>query len=245
MTIPTMVLAPYGPALWQDALPRRCHHILPLPPVEHCLSRMVGRVLEDAPPAFAVIGFCLGGVLALEIARQARERVRGLALINTMAATDTPTAARIRAERIAKLEWKAANHIFPDDGYLDHAVPWLLGSTGRRRPMAVAQTRSLLAEVPLTTSLAQQRAIAARLDGRELLTTLDVPTLFLGGGEDRVCRPEHTKEMGLLAVNGRAIVFEDCGHVLPIEDPVRTRHHLTAWLQEIGARRNAGYGIAC
>lgn len=233
MTVPTIVLAPYSPALWRNALPPG-FRLIPLPiPTLPCLSRMATDVLVNAPSSFAVIGFCLGGVLALELARQATDRLRGIALINGTAAQDTPLAAHIRGERIAKLESKLVGQAFPDSAYLDHAVPWLLSAASRRRPSTREEARGLLAEIPLATSLAQQRAMVGRPDGRPLLAILDMPTLFIGGREDRICKPELTTEMGLLAKRGRAILFDDCGHMVPIEDPIRTRHHLTVWLRQI------------
>ena len=42
---------------------------------------MATRILADAPPRFALLGFSLGGIVALEMAALAPERVVGLALI--------------------------------------------------------------------------------------------------------------------------------------------------------------------
>ena len=62
------------------------------------------RVLAEAPPRFALVGHSMGGYIALEIMRQAPERVAKLALLNTQARPDTPEASERRRGQIARAE---------------------------------------------------------------------------------------------------------------------------------------------
>ena len=53
------------------------------------VAGMAARVLAAAPPRFALAGLSMGGYVALEIVRQAPERVTRLALLDTQARADT------------------------------------------------------------------------------------------------------------------------------------------------------------
>ena len=50
--------------------------------LDDSLTAMATRALSEAPPQFAVVGLSMGGIIAAEIARLARERVSGMALID-------------------------------------------------------------------------------------------------------------------------------------------------------------------
>ena len=55
------------------------------------IAAMAARVLREAPAErFALAGLSMGGYVAMEIMRQAPERVTRLALLDTRARLDTP-----------------------------------------------------------------------------------------------------------------------------------------------------------
>src|SRR5829696_1652784 len=55
------------------------------------MAAIAAAVLQRAPAQrFALAGFSMGGYVALEIMRQAPERVAALALVDTSARPDTP-----------------------------------------------------------------------------------------------------------------------------------------------------------
>ncbi len=57
------------------------------------------RILAAAPPRFALAGLSMGGYIAMEIVRQAADRVVKLALLDTGARADTPEATAKRAHQ--------------------------------------------------------------------------------------------------------------------------------------------------
>src|SRR5690349_7375617 len=59
------------------------------------VAGLARRVLATAPPHFALAGLSLGGIVALEIIRQAPERVQKLALLATSA---RPSSSEQRAQ---------------------------------------------------------------------------------------------------------------------------------------------------
>src|SRR6186713_1265788 len=74
------IYAPVIPALWRFGPVMVANHIR-----DDSMTAIARRVLSEAPPRFALAGHSMGGYIALEIMRQAPERVAKLALINTQA----------------------------------------------------------------------------------------------------------------------------------------------------------------
>ena len=64
--------------------------------LDDTIANIAVRILMVAPPQFALAGISMGGYIALEIMRQAPQRVTKLALFDTSARPDTPeqTAGR-------------------------------------------------------------------------------------------------------------------------------------------------------
>src|SRR5882757_7603608 len=68
------------------------------------MASIAGRILDAAPPRFALAGLSMGGYIALEIVRQAADRVARLALLDTGSRADTPEATAKRHTNIALAE---------------------------------------------------------------------------------------------------------------------------------------------
>ena len=65
------------------------------------LAKIAQRLLASVPGPFALVGLSMGGYIALEVVRQAPERVLALALLSTSARPDTPEQAATRREQVA------------------------------------------------------------------------------------------------------------------------------------------------
>src|SRR4051794_21733738 len=65
-------------------------------------AALAARILVDAPEHFALAGFSLGGIVALEIVAQAPARVSRLALIDTTARPDPETNRTVRRNAVTR-----------------------------------------------------------------------------------------------------------------------------------------------
>ena len=74
---------------------------VPLPVSAPKIAQLAAEVLADAPDRFALGGVSMGGILAMEIIRQAPQRVTHLALIDT-----NPFAERdeVKARRTPQMD---------------------------------------------------------------------------------------------------------------------------------------------
>lgn len=186
------------------------------------LPAMARRVLAEAPARFALAGLSMGGYLALEIMRQAPERVERLALLDTSARPDTPEATKTREEAIAtvakvpyeKLAWASLARLVAPDA--DEAVKQAVVD------MAV--------RVGPDTYVRQQRAIMARPDSRPLLGEITMPTLVLVGEKDVLTPPEVSREIADAIPGARLVEIPGSGHLSTMERPAEVTAALRAWL---------------
>ncbi len=184
-----------------------------LPAGEPDLDRLIDDVLPrlDDEPAI-VVGCSMGGYVAFGIARDRPDLVTALALVDTKA-TDDASAARAKRERIAALaesggDWSAG------------MVEGLLGATSRSgRPDVVRRVEDSLARASGASVAWAQRAMAARPDSREVLSSLTVPVLVVVGDEDTMSPLPEQDLMIDAAPHAQLIVIPEAGHLPPLEVP--------------------------
>jgi pimeloyl-ACP methyl ester carboxylesterase len=180
------------------------------------IAAMAARVLAEMPARFALVGFSLGGHVALEIMRRAPDRVSRLALIAATAGPEAPG-------EVGMLRPTAG--ATPMMTLLVH--PMRLGD---RRLAALVS--AMADRVGRKAYLRQQRAILSRSDSRPGLSNLRCPVMILGGLQDPLAAPSLLKDMATAIPNARLVVIEDCGHLAPLERPEAVTRALRDWLAE-------------
>ncbi len=215
------VYAPQVPALW------------PFGPVHiadhrrgNSMAAIAKSVLDHAPPRFALVGFSMGGYIALEILRQARERVLKLALVDTAAAPDRPDQTEKRLKSIALTrEGKTAER--------EEALWPLLVHESRLNDEAIrAVVKQMHQETGSEVYINQQTAIMGRADSRPLLSELKMKTLIVVGDSDQLTPPAAAAEMHELVAGSKLDVIPNCGHMSTLERPDRVTKLLVEWLSE-------------
>ena len=188
------------------------------------ITAMAAETLQHAPPRFALAGLSMGGIVAMEIIRQAPGRVTRLALMDTNPLAEAPERAKLRDEQIARAFAGALKAIIRDD-----MKPHYLADTSDRRTildlcmdMALALGPDIFAQ--------QSRALQARPDQCETLRGVDVPTLILHGAEDRLCPAERHELMRDLVPGAILVRIDDAGHLPTLEQPKPTNEALEKWL---------------
>lgn len=190
------------------------------------LASMARRVLDSAPPRFALAGLSMGGYVAMEIMRQAPERVERLALLDTTARPDLPDQTQRRKDAISMAQSGNFARIMP--GMLpllvhpDHLALERVG--GLAKDMATA--------VGPEAFMRQQNAIMHRPDSRPSLSQIRCPTLVLCGRDDGLTPLDRHEEMADLIEGATLVVVEDCGHLSAIEQPQAVSALLSYWLQQ-------------
>jgi len=192
------------------------------------IAALASAALSQAPSKrFALGGLSMGGYVALEMMRQAPERIQALALLDTNARPDTPEATenRRRLMQLAARDFSAVTDtLLPKLLHPDHVADASLAK------LHAAMARG----IGVQAFLRQQRAIMARGDSRPSLSQISCPTLVLCGREDSLTPVEVHEEMAQAIPRARLMVIEQCGHLSALEQPQQVNHALRRWLTEIG-----------
>jgi len=185
---------------------------------------LAAKILRDAPERFALLGFSLGGIVALEMMAQAPERIECLALIDTTARPDPAANAdkRRAAVRQARAEGMAA---YIGDAWSNLVAPEQAKNAALRE-VIVAMASDSGAEL-----LASQSEVAIhRADSRPRLGAIAVPTLILAGEAELVCPIEAHREMAEAIPGAQFFTIPKAGHFAPLENPVSVARHVRDWL---------------
>ncbi len=178
------------------------------------VEAIADRLLAQAPKQFALVGLSMGGIVAMEMWRCARQRITHLALLDTTPYADTPQRRARRLEHIATVE---SGHL--RDVLVESMMPLYLSRrdrTNRRLLQSILdQALTLGPDVFRTQSL----ALLDRRDSVDTLATIDCPSLVLCGREDELCPVDYHTMMAGAMPRADLLVLAECGHLSTMEEP--------------------------
>jgi pimeloyl-ACP methyl ester carboxylesterase len=190
------------------------------------IPAIAARLLSDAPERFALAGLSMGGYVALEVVRQAPERVQRLALLDTSARPDTPEASQDRERLIALAQAGRFEDIhsklWPRLVHPDHVSNQALQDV----------VFGMMRETGAEAYARQQRAIMSRADSRPLLPGIEIPTMILVGEGDAITPPDIAREMADMIEWASLVVVPESGHLSTLEQPKQVAHAMRLWLEE-------------
>jgi pimeloyl-ACP methyl ester carboxylesterase len=193
--------------------------------VADSVAALAAHALAGAPAGrFALAGLSMGGYVALEILRQAPERVARLALLDTQARADTPEAS---ARRRGLMELAERGEFL---GVAPRLLPLIVHPDRLGDAGLVATVQGMAQGTGKDGFLRQQRAIMGRPDSRPGLAAIPCPTLVLAGRDDQVTPPELQLEMAAAIPDATLVLVPRCGHLAPLERPESVTRQLLAWL---------------
>jgi len=189
-------------------------------------AEQAALILSQAPERFTLLGFSLGGIVALEIAAQAPERVAGLILIDTTPRPDLPANAATRRAAAARAQAEGM------DFYILEAWDNLV-SPQSRDDEALRETILGMARRVGAQTLASQSEVAInRIDSRPRLGAIGVPTLVLAGEDEKVCPLEAHQELAQGIAGAQYFTIPQAGHFAPLENPAAVARHIRDFLAE-------------
>ena len=190
------------------------------------LPAMAALLLAEQPGELLLAGCSLGGMLAMEAARQAPQRVRGLALLGTSARPDTPELITLRRNAITEF---AAGRIEP----LLRANA-LFAFHPRHQARLVEAYIAMVLRAGAASLIRQNTAVMARSDLRPTLAAITCPTLVVGGADDVLTPPDCSREIAAAIPAAQLQLLPECGHMLTWEQPQALAALLLAWLVRCG-----------
>lgn len=187
------------------------------------LAQLIERLQPDGP--VAVVGFSMGGYIAMAMLRRSPQAFQALALLDTRPNADDETARETRLKMADKIhEWGAgrvAELMRPK--LFAHQTP----------PPIVDETCAVIASTNPLAIAASQRAMAARPDSTDVLSKVDKPTLVLCGEHDELTPPDVMRSMAQTIPAAEYVEVPDAGHMAPVEKPEAVNAALRAFSERL------------
>jgi pimeloyl-ACP methyl ester carboxylesterase len=214
--------------LW-GGLPARLHprpvgHLLPTD--ADTIEALAADILRLAPPVFALAGLSMGGILAMDVLRQAPERVERLALLDTNPCAETPDAQARRIPQIARALSGDLVGVMRDEMKPNYL------SAGPHRADILALCMNMALSLGPDIFVRQSRALRHRPDQQATLAAFKGPALVLMGEDDKLCPHDRHELMHALMPQSHFAVIDGAGHLPTLEKPVETTAEITRWLDQ-------------
>lgn len=190
------------------------------------IEEIASELLSSLPPKFAVCGHGLGGIIALELARRAPERVNRLALIGTNPLSDTPQEAADREPRMIGAKSGRFEKMLEDE-----ILPRHVGH-GPLRAHAMAGLQEMALSLGADVFARQERAMQRRRDQQATLRRITQPTLVLAGEDDQVVVLKRQEFLAELIPYAKLVTLQGVGHMAMLEDPEGTTESIYTWMRQ-------------
>lgn len=197
---------------------------------DHTRSDTMAHVAADILAAcpfktFSLAGLSMGGYIALEMMRQAPERIARIALLDTAAGADTAEATERRNAFIALADRGKFM------GVTDTLLPQLVHADHLDDEALTSVVKTMARNVGKAAFIRQEKAIISRADSRPLLAKIQCPALVLCGKQDALIPAARHEEMAAAIPGAVLEIVEHCGHLSTLEQPQAVNAALQLWLQ--------------
>lgn len=193
------------------------------------VEEMAGALLASFGGPLVLCGASMGGIVAMEAARQAPERLRGLALLGTTARPETEDMRKLRTEAIVLFESGRMDEV------LQANIPFAFAPRNAGDAALSRAYLEMIGRAGAAQLVRQNRAIMARPDARTHLPGIGCPVLVMCGDADQLTPPECSREIAALVPGSELVVLPACGHMLTMEEPDAVNRVLAAWLAKVAA----------
>ena len=193
------------------------------------ITALAQEILKKAPQKFSLAGFSMGGIIAMEIWRQAPGRILRLALLDTNAKNEKPDRLGPRLEQMQRVRDGKLLQVVRQD-----LLPNYFGKAHQDDTELNQEIIDMALSLGPGVFLQQCHALNTRADSRDTLSTITCPSLVLCGREDRLC-PDWMHEQMAAAIAGSSLeIIEHSGHFSTLEAPDAVSTAMKVWLSRPG-----------
>jgi pimeloyl-ACP methyl ester carboxylesterase len=201
------------------------YHVKTMSIHEHAnMADLAENVLVQSPDEFALLGLSMGGILAMEIMRQAPQRITHLALLDTNPRAELDAVKQRRGPQIERVKNGGLSQIMRDE----MKPNYLVDSPNK---LDILNLCMVMAEdLGDQAFINQSIALRDRPDYQNVLKRVDVPTLIMCGREDVLCPIERHELMHELISGSTLHIVDNAGHLPTLEQPEIVNKALDQWL---------------
>ena len=191
------------------------------------LSVMAKRILDQtAFSSFVVCGLSMGGILGMELLKQAPDRIEGMILIDTNHLADTKERQMMRDEQINRVKRGGLSMVM-----IEEMKPFYLceGNSDRAKQLKTL-FYDMAMDIGIEGFINQSYALRNRSSYEEVLKNYPKPTLIICGEEDALCPPQRHEMIQALIPSSRLEIIPACGHIANLEQPQKVNAIIKTWL---------------
>ncbi len=182
----------------------------------------IGQMADDATSfieqicdkAVRVLGFSMGGIIAMELAIRRPELAEKLVLVSTLPSWHGPFPPAEDTQSLFR-----RTDVSPE--LLTEVFETIFGSVYRKKNSAKDYVDFRLSDdnpQPLHAYLNQLNAMEAYGLNKNI-SSISVPTLIVAGNEDKVVPPQNSSWLKENIPGAKLKLFEGGGHMIPVEMP--------------------------
>lgn len=180
-------------------------------------SEMTDRIMKDAPLHFMLAGHSMGGRLVFEIIKRFPDRIDKLCFLATSANIDTPQKKALRQFVIKKAKEGKHEEVITQ---IANLLTYNSAVKNEVVKMFLKNKNSLIL---------QEKAMLVKKDYRNLLESIEQPTLVLVGRQDKGFF-QSTLDIASHVHNAKLHIIENCGHMLTMEKPSTVTSLMRHWI---------------
>ena len=191
------------------------------------IEAMATKVLNEVPEEFALAGLSMGGIVAFEMFRQAPQRIKRIALLDTNPRGELPENVPIRQQQVnnvaqggvERLRTLVSQQLMPKYAFDSEQLLQL-------EPLVM----KMALDVGADEFVNQWRALASRVDSWSTLKDIRCPTLILCGAQDVLCNEKLHRDMALEIKHAKLEIIQEAGHLSTLDAPEQVNRALENWL---------------
>jgi len=188
------------------------------------IPSLAQQVLAAAPDKFALLGLSMGGIVAMEVIRQAPTRISRLALFDTNPFAELPEVSANREPQIEAVGRGGLYTVMREEMKPNYL------SEGPNKSAILDLCMEMSDTLGPDVFIRQSRALQSRPDQCNSIKSINVPTLILCGHDDRLCPVERHVLMHDLIPASILKIIDNAAHLPTLENSNDTNKAISQWL---------------
>ncbi|WP_163835985.1 alpha/beta fold hydrolase [Spartinivicinus ruber] len=188
------------------------------------LEQMLSAIAKASTFESIIIGFSMGGYLALEYALQGEVLFKKLAIIGTTAKGYPESEKSMRRQLLTQIQQGQYT------GMSLERLRLMVHPDHHQNNELLDLIKQMEQDAGEQVFINQLTATLNRENREPLLSNIQQPTLLVAGKQDQIAPYKAVSTMASLVPDSELHILENCGHMIPLEQPQPLTDILKEWI---------------